>query len=346
MLIYWTALFLTIRPLSEAAVRFPTALLAVVSVGLMFLLVRRWFRNDVAALLAAALLAFTPGYFTNARLALSITYAVPVIIAWLYCLQRALDSKQPRWAMASGVVLGIGIYTYLASVVVMPLLLVAACGVCVRRDRRGDAAQMLLGFGVMLLPLIVWLIMHPDRFTNIYVAYRPSGMATSGGVRERLTAFWMFFSPDYLFISGDGRLTNSTRQAGLFPIAFAVLIPVGLYQLVRERGPVGALVAFGFFLSPIATALLGHLEINRVLTAIPFGVLAAGAGASHLWAMNGAVKWIAAVLVLGVAIQFAGFQAHYLGPYRTQAGFWFGGNSRTAINLVSSAPRPTRRKSI
>jgi 4-amino-4-deoxy-L-arabinose transferase-like glycosyltransferase len=335
VMIYWTALFLTIAPLSESSVRFPTALLAVLTIGGMFFLGRRVFASEGMGLLAAALLAATPGYFTNARLALSIVYATPIIVAWLYCTHRAVEGHRRAWVVASGVCLGIGLYTYLASLIVMPVLLLAAVAVFVAMGRSRDARWMVAGFAVMLAPLALWLIFHPDRFTNLLAAYRPSDAATAAGMREQVTAFWMFFSPDYLFLTGDGRLTNSTRFAGLFPLASAVLIPIGLYRLIqKDAGAVGFLVVAGFMLSPLATAASGRLEINRVLHVLPFGVLAAVAGLRYMWMSGGSARIAGAVLTLSVALQFASFYNNYTGPYRTQAAAWFGGNSRTAINAV------------
>lgn len=334
VMIYWTALLMAVRPLSEVTARFPTALLAVLTIGLTFALGRRMWRSDWLGLAAATMLALTPGYFTNARLAMSITYPIPIIIVWLYCVSRAFDTPSSRWVVAAGATLGLGIYTYLASVVMMPLLLALTMVMLIREQRQRDLLPLLIGCGVLLLPLGAWLIAHPDRLSNLVTSYRPEGLTTAIGMRERVTAFWMFFNPDYLFISGDARLTNSTRIAGLFPLACAMLIPVGLYRLIRSRQPIALLVAAGFFLSPIAGALSGRLEINRVLFAIPFGVLAAAAGLRHLGSQGTALKSIAAVLAVSIFVQFSGFYRHYGGPYRVAAAPWFGGDNRTALNAV------------
>lgn len=335
VMIYWTALFLTATPLSISSVRFPTALLAVLTIALMHMVASTLFSSHRTGLFAAALLAVTPGFFTNARLALSIVYGIPVITFWLYCLDRELDSRRGRWAMASGVCLGVGLYTYLAGMIIMPVLLGAATVKFGWKGRRHEAAWMLAGFAITLVPLAIWLVFHPDRYTSLVTAYRPTGLVTSVGVRERLTAFWMFFNPDYLFISGDGRLTNSTRYAGLFPIACAVWIPVGFYRLMRgDLGTVGLITATGFILSPVATAVSGRLEINRVLYVIPFGVLAAVAGARFLWASERRWRWLTVVLAASLAAQFAGFYRHYVGPYRVESAVWFGGNSQSAIDAV------------
>jgi 4-amino-4-deoxy-L-arabinose transferase-like glycosyltransferase len=259
---------------------------------------------------------------------------VPVVIVWLICVHRAITSEDRRWSFAAGVCLGAGVYTYLASVIVMPLLALATLIVMVRHSRRSHVPALMTGFAISLLPLAAWLIVHPDRFTNLAAAYQPSDLTTMAGLRERVTTYWMFFNPDYLFISGDGRMTNSTRAAGLLPIAFAVFVPVGIYRLIRSGDGIGTLVVAGILVSPLPTAISGHLEINRVLSIIPFAALAAAAGARELLASRGAIKIAGILLALGVMLQFVGFYRHYHGDYRAASASWFGGDNRAAVTAV------------
>ena len=46
---------------------------------------------------------------------------------------------------------------------------------------------------------------------------------------ERISLYWRFFDPAYLFVSGGfARLTNSTRHVAVFLLPFLVLVPLGL----------------------------------------------------------------------------------------------------------------------
>ena len=88
-----------------------------------------------------------------------------------------------------------------------------------------------------------------------------------------------FFNPSFLFFSGDTSYINATRQAGVFPYALAVLLPVGLYAVLSARRMrMAETLLLGFFLAPIAAVLVAEVKINRALVVMPFGALIAVAG--------------------------------------------------------------------
>lgn len=384
-IIYATALALKALPLSDSSVRLATALTGVINVVLMFLVGRRLFKSEWLGLIAAILLALTPAHFIRSRLVLSPFYSIPFILAWLWWLSRFIDRPDPPSPEAStsakapadrsarqarrtlGVAaawLGLGMYTYLACMVMMPVYLLLTAWVASRRRGPGPVlsegafdevegsrvegwrSALLAGFLIPLLPMAAWYATHPERYGQIVEAYKlysadatavqgAVGLAAYDSVRVRLGLVWSFFSPEFLFISGDSSLINSTRQIGLFPLAFAVLIPAGLYQLGRNGGDMGKVILAGFLSAPLASVISGAIEMNRIMFAIPFGVLTAAFGARallgaphHLW------RWAVVAMLVSVPLQFAGFYRDYMGRYRAESSFWFGGNLRAALTDV------------
>lgn len=384
--IYATALALRVLPLSEASARLPSALIGALDVVLVFVLAQRLLARTWLALLAAVLMACTPAHFLRSRLALSPHYAIPFILAWLLCLEamfrhlspgsapiRPRRGEQARWAaVGAGTSLGLGMYAYLAAIVMMPLYLLtslaglrwaAAAGeLGLQRCRRGLVA----GFLVCLVPMGAWHMAHPERIAQIAAAYRvfsdpgrtpaastlgpspssailPAASAASSAAQQftaflarRLDVYWSAFNPDFLFLEGAVGLIDSTRRAGVFPAAFGILMPVGLWHCLRRGGDLpGRVVAVGLLTAPLATALSGHLEMNRVLFLLPFGVLAAGFGAARLLtARQTSVRWTGVALVAAVPLQFAGFYGDYMGAYRLRSSAAFGGNLRSALEVV------------
>ena len=336
--IYLTAAALAWLPISEATVRLPVALAGVVSIVLMFLLARRLFGRDSMALMAAVLMALTPAYFIRSRLILSPQISVPVVLAWLLCVAAFSDRPTTRrLAVATGW-LGVGAYTYLAGVVMMPIYWLLSAWIGYRRLGRRVLVVVAVAFAVPLVPMGVWYLTHPERMSQVVSAYQlgnslaaTSSAAGAGvdAIRKTVGLYWSFFAPEFLFVSGDVSLINSTRQAGVFPLSFALLIPFGVLQLAKTRRDIDLILLAGLFTAPVAAVASGAIEMNRILFVIPFGVLAAAYGVEWLLlARSRAGAVVAVLLVAAVPLQFAGFYRDYMSRYRVQAGAAFGGNTR------------------
>lgn len=352
--IYLTAAALTGLPISEASVRLPVALLGVLNIVLMFLLARRLFGSDWMALLAAGSIALTPLHFIRSRLLLSPQTSIPIILAWLLCLFAFSERATLRRLATAAACLALGVYTYLACVVMMPIYWLVTAWV--GRKRLGPSAVMTaaVAFAVPLVPMAIWYVTHPERMRQVVGAYElgksvgATGATVGAGltsVQKAISLYWSFFSPEYLFLLGDPSLINSTRHTGLFPLSFALLIPFGVWHLARRRREFDLVVLAGLVTAPVAAVASGAIEMNRVMFVVPFGALVAVYGVE--WLLTAARRGgaiLAFVLVAAVPLQFATFYGDYMGRYRIAAGPAFGGNTRelfvTAIARAGAGDAP------
>jgi 4-amino-4-deoxy-L-arabinose transferase-like glycosyltransferase len=335
-LIYATALLLKVVPFNEAGVRTSAAVVAILNVVLMFLVARRLFQSTLMGLAAAGLLLFTPIHFIRGRMLLSPLYTIPFILAWVWALWRFTDQPTTARLSLCAVVLGFGMYSYLAAVAMMPVYLLMTLAIGFRRLGMTAVVKSGAAFMVTLVPMIVWYLTHPERNAEIVTAYQLDASATSPVVRW-IRLYWAFFDPGFLFVTGDSSLINGTRGAGFFPMTFAVLIPIGLYVLVRRGQPLALAIVAGFLTAPLVSIISGAVEMNRVMFAIPFGVLAAAYGADLLLRGPGvAARAIAVVLLLAVPVQFGGFYSGYMGDYRLSSAGWFAGSAREAVRTAMS----------
>ena len=355
LMVYATALVLQFMPLSETSVRLSTAIVGTLDVLLIIWLARELSGNAYFALCAGALLALSPGHFMSSRMALSVLFPVPFVLAWLICLRRYEQHHDVRALRVAGAALGLCIYAYLAAVVLVPLYVALTLFLLYQRREYAAAGNFLAAFAVLLIPLVGWQIAHPERFGNLVGAYQAGG-ATAGsfardipalvsleGVRFRLGQWWSYFDPTYLFISGDTSINNSTREAGIFPLACALLFPAGLVRLWRGTN-VERLILIGFFTAPIAIVLTGTLNLHRYrgLVIFPFGALLATYGVAWLWERrNNFGKAIAIVLVATIPLQFWSFYQIYMGPYRNASSIWFGRDLRSALVDVLQRRSPS-----
>jgi 4-amino-4-deoxy-L-arabinose transferase-like glycosyltransferase len=366
MIVYAMAPFLAVLPLSEIAIRLPSVLVGLADVVLIYFIAARIFRSDRWGLLAAVLLALTPSHFIHSRLALDYLYPVPFVLGWLLCLLIFLDQKaqRPRLLFAATSCLGVGLYSYLASVVMMPIYLVMtliAIGVTVKRPARLWMIAV-AGFAWPLV-LMLWTIRHPQVLAETFSRYNSQEVmapltASAPLIQSlerlartvrittltgRVSLFWSYFDPAYLFLTGGyANVANSTRHVGVFPVSFIVLIPAGLGALaLRRRSVVDALLVAAFVSAPLAACLVPEpYAVDRELELLPFGVLAAVAGAHLLMTASGP-RWRTAGICLVAAVipNFVLFSVDYYVDYPRTAAFWFSWNRRGAIEDVLARER-------
>ena len=365
-IVYAMVPFLRVLPLSEAAIRLPSIFVGLANVVLVYFIAVRLFRSERWALVAAGLLALTPSHFIHSRIAMDYLYPVPFVLAWLLLLLIFLERRDMRIVFAATSCLGVGIYTYIASVAMMPLYLLMTLAVIWSAFDRPlrPALAAIAGF-VWPLCLLIWIAYHPGLLAQTASRYgAPEAAALRGthgrsmaivldhfrqaarfsSVTARISLYWSFFDPAYLFITGGyANVVNSTRHVGVFPVSFLVLVPVGIAALAGRRRPaVHALIVLGFATAPAAASLVvpEPYAIDRELALLPFGALIATAGARYLAAKEGrAWRATAMALLAAIPLHFALFMVDYYRDYPPRAAFWFNWNRRGAIQELLAHER-------
>jgi hypothetical protein len=142
---------------------------------------------------------------------------------------------------------------------------------------------------------------------------------------------------------------NSTRQFGVFLLPLAVLLPVGINEIVnRRRSPLFLLLLAGLLTAPLAACLVNDsYAIERELELLPFAALIAAVGGEWLWS-RGRLYQVAAVgLLLAIPIQFAFFSRDYFGRYASESAGWFRAPTRVAMEeIIARESSPLRLPSI
>ena len=351
-LVYATAPWLLVLPLSHAALRLPTALIGTVNVGLVYVLARRMIGTTSRAVVAGALLALTPAHFIMTRLAENYLYLVAITLGWLVCLLPAGDRRRPRQLIAGGLLLGLGIYTYLGGLVMMPICVILTAAMLGMFERERAAAGMILllvPFCLMLLPLAIWIQGHPDAFATLagrYELYDPthigavSGMLALGqgaSLIKRVHVYLDDFHPIFLLVRGDIASVHSTAKAGVFLIPSFAFTLVGLLRALTTRPMTRApaVIVALVVAAPLPGALVGeYFNISRAAILLPCASLLGAIGFDFLWSTGRGARAIALVLLLLVPIQFGYFYWDYLGHYRLRVSHWMGANAESAFDAL------------
>jgi 4-amino-4-deoxy-L-arabinose transferase-like glycosyltransferase len=322
--IYLTALVLRVLPLSEWAVRVPTVTIAVLDIVLMFLVARRLFASDLFGAVAAALLALTPAHFIHSRYGMDYVYPVPFILGWLLCLAVYIDRPRSWLLVAGGLILGFGFYSYIASIVMMPVYAATTCLLLwQRRAARRTYWLAAIAFLPLLVPFVVWVARHPAAFhatVDKYALYDTTKLNALQGVRsllsyasisERLARYWDFFNPAFLFFGSGIKMMFSTNLVGIFLFPIAVLLPIGLYQALKDhRRALNVVLALGLISAPLAVALVAEQRaIFRGLCLLPFVILLATAGVHAIWTAQARARLRPLYLSLSVAAVAVGLLA-------------------------------------
>ena len=346
-LFYATAGVFRVADVSAGSTRIPVATLALLNIGLIYVVAVQWLRSKPLALFSAAALALTPAHFILGREAADYFCPTTVALVWLAVLWRFLERRDRRWAILTGLVLGLGLYTYITSWVVMPMYLALTLLAAWRKQVSLHVCSTLVAaFACCVMPAVIWAALNPGMISDTLIHYK-----VSSGSRaiERITLYWDYFNPSYLFFSGASNLLWSTRTAGVFLLSFILLLPAGLWALAYAwRSTYDCVLLLGFFLVPLPIVLAmpeaPFYATPRAILAAPFGVLIATAGVAVL--VRNRLPMTRALALMAIVLtpwQFASFARDYFTDYPQRSAAWidamnFQGVARYVIDQASNAP--------
>jgi hypothetical protein len=291
---------------------------------------------------------------------------VPFVLAWLLCLLIYLQrvEQRPSWMLfLSTTFLGLGLYSYIASLIMMPVYLLMTWLTLYLSSIRALRVYLVALAGLIwpLIFMALWLTHHSSTVSETLVRYRlDTGTPVTEVVRGlpmpqlleevrrmvrfseitgRISLYWYFFDPAYLFVTGSyAHVVTSTRHVGVFAVPLFVFVPLGLVDIVlHRRTPANLIVLLGFLSAPLAACVVvpEPYAIDRELALLPFGALAATFGVERMLRASAGPSRIAAIVLLVlVPLHFAFFLFDYFGDYRRWSAFWFEGNRRGALEAV------------
>jgi 4-amino-4-deoxy-L-arabinose transferase-like glycosyltransferase len=332
--IYAEVPFMAIFGRSEAAVRVTSAVLGSLTIATTYLMAKELFRRELPALAAAACLAILPWHVHYSRTGLGDIVTWPLFFtAATYLFLRAV--RDPRFLIPAAIAYGLTFYTYRASWVVLPPLLLILASVYWDElwEHRERALAALLLFSVLLLPIARHLLLGPeDRASQAWIF----NLQTDQGLPDLFWHFYRsYFSVSFLFQHGDNWAITRHYLPGQGELYWAQLplILLGgaamLWRFNRRHLIVFALL----LLYPLSGALSDTSPISSrtILGSVTFALLT-GYG---VWALVALLSWLqprrsgliaggvlATVFVAG-AYSYTAYAEHYFSDYpRLSAGYW------------------------
>lgn len=242
---------------------------------------------SLGGVLSVAILVLTPLLWQLAGANPWALLPLVPLLAWLYATTRWTQARTATWGIVSGAALGLGVYTSLAAVVMMPTYLAITLAILIhgRVVSWRQAALCLVAFGACVSPMAVTWLRDPERLRvainshHLYDADRYNVLqgtreiASWVGLTARSEVYWDYFNPAFLFLTG-----------GVLLPPLIVLLPLGLFALLREpTAPLTRLWLAGLAVAPLAAALTAETPVPaRAIYLTPFAAVIAAAGVQYL----------------------------------------------------------------
>lgn len=258
---YLTIPFIALWGISIWTIRLPQAIMGCICIPVMYGLGKEIFNSKWKGLACAALLAINPWHIQQSRVAIDCNLAVPMLLLGLYFLCRYLNGKRKSiWGAA--LFLGLTLYSYALTWVLVPLLLLIFTVVFLKRicfDRRLVGAMAMLF--LMAVPLLLFLAVNLGLIPEIRTAVisipklpsiRTNEMVFSlGALKSRFLA--LVYT---LWVQHDDRWWMSNAKVGSY---YYISIPFILLGIIyygkviihsirkKEALPLHFMIAVWFF---------------------------------------------------------------------------------------------------
>jgi len=151
--VYFTALLFTVLPQTTFTLRLSMALFGVAAVAFTYLAVARMF-DRTTALLAAAVLAVMPWHLHLSRTGFMVGAWPCVEMAILWALFRARAEPSVTRFAGVGLLIGLGVYTYNAYALFLPVVATPFVYDLIAADRRGGRRRWLTRSAVTVLTAV------------------------------------------------------------------------------------------------------------------------------------------------------------------------------------------------
>lgn len=313
---YMTALSVTLFGLNEFAVRFPAAFFGALTPLVLFFLVKRLLKNEIAGFASAIFLAFSPWHIPLSRWGNEATLFVFFLTFGLERFFAAIEKKQfPAWTV---LFFTLALLSDMTGFLLAPLVSLMLILSDRTKEIRNRWRIVIIGLG--LFSLILFLLNPSLRL--IIVEQSIFGEE----INPTLWLVWVFFrnlfsvlSFEFLFFHGDERLIHGMNDIGLLFLGTLPLVFIGLYALLTKFKKqtymilsllvgISAVAALSRFVPDARTFLFGVIPLSTL----------AGLGLAVIIEWSKRVWWkrtltFALMVVLGYNVLLAGHL--YFGHY-------------------------------
>lgn len=278
--------FVGLFGLNEWTLRLPAALAGVLTVFLVFLLVFIRGKDPFPALFVSFFLAVSPWHILFSRWALQGIFVPLLITSALILFFLGLEKKS--WLLIpSAFFFALAFYSYEVARLFAPLLLIPL--VVIYRhplwEKRKWTIPAMSLFLFISIPIFLYYITgdRAARFSRLSIFNQGHGILHI--IFIFLSNYLKHYSPNFLFLYGDGELRHSFPGMGMMYLFEAPLLLYGLWLLVQKRAPFHLFLVAWFFIFPIPASLTGEGIPHglRSIVALPMPQIICGIAVAALY---------------------------------------------------------------
>lgn len=260
--------FIKVFGLNEFAARMPAAVIGILTIIVLYLLVKELF-DTRTALVSALFLAISPWHIQFSRIAFR-----AILIPFLFCLALLFfvkSFKQPKFLPVSSLIFALSLYTYASARVFVPLFMLGLVIIFWQHfwQNKKETFISLFLFSIVFIPLLIfWL--------------SPAGMARAKGtgLETNITAiikyYFSYFNPIFLFFKGDPITRHSAAKIGELYYFEIITVFWGIICLLKENKQIKSILFLWLFLYPLPAAITSPSHALRAISGAPlFAIISA-----------------------------------------------------------------------
>lgn len=233
---YLASIVVRVFGFSIWAIRIPAVVMALVAAGVFYALMRRA-KGKLAALTSLALMAILPFAVMHARWGLESYLLFPMMILAVAALWWALNEHKMWQFVLAGILLGVTLYTYAVSYVILPIFLaiVIIYALVTKRMRWMELVALAVPLGLLALPLMLMLAVNQGWLGEISTPFFsvPKMWFYRGGefslwnIGQNLHILAVIFGCDFLRY-------NASAKFGTMYYVSVPLVVLGIGLMVRQ----------------------------------------------------------------------------------------------------------------
>jgi len=330
--IYFTALATDVFGYGIFSVRVGSAFFGIVDVLLLFFLTLHLTKNKLVAFLSSLFLALSPWDIQFSRVNWETNFGLFFFFFGFFLFLKGIEKKKILIPI-SFILFGIDLFTYNAAKVFIPLF-VFALVVIYSKDLLKNKIISLTGI-FLFLGFILVNVFNPDlsgltrldqvtfnteevESTYLYKITKHQKVGIAQLVAEN---YLSHFTPKFLFISGDSNPRHSIQTVGELYLYDAILLPFGIFYLLRKKNKWSLLLLIWFFLAPLPAAIATEApHASRSMFALGGWQIVSATGFYYLLSLIRKTKfefWFVAFSCVALFLFIEDYSYKYIWNYST-----------------------------